>query len=229
LFTLAGLVCLTGLGIWQLQRLSWKQDLIAKIELRTLSEQKTFPEIYRLWENKKDVEYYRISVRGIFEHDKEIHFYTVDKSLPGWRIVTPLKMDNGKRIFVDRGFVPLTHKNAETRDSAQFRHPLEISGLVRHFTDTKGLFVPDNDPEKNEWYWKSLIQMAKYSFGEQPVQIAPFFVESDDMGNRGGWPRGGVTRIRLPNRHLEYAITWFALAGTLLIIYLYYMRNRMNE
>lgn len=224
--TIAGFICLTGLGFWQLQRLSWKQDLMAKIELRMVADRRTFSEVLQSWKHDKDVEYYRIRVQGLFEHDKEIHFYTVDNSRPGWRILTPLKLDKGVRIFVDRGFVPLTHKNEENRERAQFSDPVEITGFVRRFAKKKGLFVPDNNLAKNEWYWKSRQQMSEFIFPERRVQIAPFFIESDDLKNPEIWPRGGVTRLNLPNRHLEYAITWFSLAVVLLIMYFLYLKKK---
>ena len=203
--------------------------MLAKIELRALSEKKSYSDIARIWKNQQDVEYYNIRVRGMYEHDKEIHFYTVDKSAPGWRIITPLKMDNGVRIYVDRGFVPLSHKDAVTRNRAQFSHSLELSGVIRQFADKRGLFVPDNNLEKNEWFWKSLTEMSKFSSGAGQVEIVPFFIESGDMANPGGWPRGGVTRLRLPNRHLEYALTWFGLAGTLFVMYLCYLWSRAKQ
>lgn len=223
--TIAGFICLTSLGIWQLQRLSWKQELLAKIESRMVSNSRTYSEVQQQWSHDEDVEYYRIRAQGRFQNDKEIHFYTVDKSQPGWRILTPLKLKNSVYIFVDRGFVPLTHKNVESRKRAQFSEPVEISGFVRRFADKRGLFVPDNDLVKNEWYWKSREQMAEFSFPEQAVQIAPFFIESDDLQNPEIWPRGGVTRLNLPNKHLEYAITWFSLAVVLLIMYFLYLKR----
>ena len=81
------------------------------------------------------------------------------------------------------------------------------------------MFTPQNDPARNLWYWPDAAAMTASAFAAQPVETAPVTIDADASPDPGARPRGGTTRIDLPNRHLEYALTWYGLALTLIGVY----------
>ena len=102
-----------------------------------------------------------------------------------------------------------------------------VTALARP-TEPQGLFVPNNEVERNRWFWRDLKAMTRSMLGEDAKGVAPFFLEAEKSEIRGGWPLGGQTRLDLPNNHLQYALTWFALALCLVVIYVIYVRTRLK-
>ena len=82
--------------------------------------------------------------------------------------------------------------------------------------------MPDNRPDLNYWFWVDLPAMAEAT---GLSDVAPFYIDADATPNPGGWPKGGVTQIDLPNDHLQYAITWFALAAAAVAVYAVWRRQ----
>jgi len=105
----------------------------------------------------------------------------------------------------------------------------KMIGLARA-PGKKDLFTPDNSVEKNSWFWRDLEGMASSALSVAEIKrLVPFFVELEAAPVPGGWPRGGVTRLELPNTHLQYALTWFGLAGGLLAVFAIYLRGRLRR
>lgn len=106
---------------------------------------------------------------------------------------------------------------------------MTVEGLARTASDEKPSFiVPDNDPQKNIFYWKDLDAMAS-SAGLSAEQVREYYVDAGPQENEGGLPIGGVTRIDLPNSHLQYAITWYGLALALVGVLLVWFLRRDEE
>jgi len=227
-FTVLGLAVLVGLGTWQLKRLAWKGQIISLIETRTKAEPISLEEALARWHDDGDVEYLRVRARGKFLHDNERHLFAVHKSHSGWFVFAPLALDDGKLVLVNRGFVPNRFKNLTTRKAGLIETPVEIIGLVRKAPTHKGWFVPANNPSSNEWYWRDLSNMAASIVDKTDVGTMPFFVASEASDVPGGWPVGGVTRVDLPNRHFEYALTWYGLALGLVGVYAFFVRARLR-
>jgi len=217
---------LCALGVWQLQRLEWKQGLIARIEARIYGTPQSFQEIRDIWAQTGDVAYSRVSVTGRFLHDRERHYYSVINGRSGWEIFTPLAMDR-TFILVNRGFVPARLKSPDTRSEGQVEGTVTLTGLVRE-TGSQGWFVPDNDPGQNVWYWRDLRGMS-YSMGIVEPDIQPFYMDLQEPAPPGGLPRPGTTRLDIPNKHLSYALTWFALAGILVVVAGLFVRKSYKE
>ncbi len=234
LILLTGLACaalslLMGLGVWQLQRLEWKQGLIAQIEARTRAEPVSLDAAVARWRETENVEYLRVRVEGRFLHDRELHLFSVVKGQTGWRIVTPLERADGRIVMVVRGFVPDALKAPETRAAGQVEGLQSYVGLARA-PGKQGQFTPDNDVRGNVWHWRDIKGMVEVALpGSQVTNVIPFFVELEANQVPGGWPKGGVTRVNLPNKHLHYAITWFGLAGGLLAVFAIYMFGRLRR
>lgn len=220
---LVGVALLVGLGLWQLQRLEWKEGLIAQIEARTETEPLTLERAISLAGEGEDLSYTPVRVEGRFHHDRERYLYALSlDGEPGWHVTTPLETVRGNVVLVDRGFVPESLRDPATRARGQIQEVVEVTGLVRT-PEEPSLFVPDNDPDKNQWFTRDLAAMSRSMFPGATVQVAPFFLEAKESDVPGGWPKGGQTRLTLVNNHLQYALTWFGLAAVLVAVYVAYV------
>jgi surfeit locus 1 family protein len=221
---LAGLAVLVGLGFWQLERLHWKEGLIAQIEARTNATPIALEDAMALAREGSDPSYYRVSVEGRFHHEKERYLYAVSDGRVGWHVITPLETEGGDLVLIDRGFVPNDLRDPSSRPQGQVETVTTVTGIVRA-PDKQGLFTPDNEPNANRWFWRDLGAMTRSMFPAGTIEVAPLFLEADKSPAPGGWPEGGQTRLNIRNDHLQYAITWFLLAAALLIIYALYVRS----
>jgi surfeit locus 1 family protein len=221
------LALLVGLGVWQLKRLAWKEGLIAHIEARSTAAPITLRQAVEVARNG-DASYLRVRVEGRFLNDKERYLYALSDGTPGWEVITPLATDGGDRVLVDRGFVPDALRDPASRPQGQTEGVVAVTGLVRA-SETKDTFTPDNDPARNRWFWRDLTGMAGSMFPEGATGAAPFLLAAERSDVPGGWPQGGQTRLALSNNHLQYAITWFALAFCIVVIYAFYVRSRLRE
>lgn len=226
-FSAASLALLIGLGLWQLQRLEWKQGLIAQIEARAQAEPVTLKEALTRAKSGEDVSYLRVRVEGRFDNGKERYLYAVSDGTPGWHVITPLATQDGPVVLVDRGFVPNAFKEPSSRAQGEINDDVAVRGLARN-PDSQGLFIPDNEPEENCWFWRDLGAMSKSMFPAGAPDIAPVILEVERSDIPGGWPLGGQTRLDLPSNHLQYALTWFLLALCLVVIYVIYVRGRLR-
>jgi surfeit locus 1 family protein len=225
LFTLAIVALLIGLGVWQLKRLAWKEGLIAEIEARAKGTPITLKEAIAVSREGSDPSYYRVHVKGSFDHAKERYLYALSNDgEPGWHVVTPFSSVEGDLVLIDRGFVPDNLRDPLSRAAGQLEGEVDVTGLVR-LPEAQGLFTPDNDPAANRWFWRDLNGMVYSMFPTASMDPAPFFLEAEKSDVPGGWPAGGQTRLELPNNHLQYALTWFLLAGAVVVIYLVYVRG----
>jgi len=222
------LAVLLGLGTWQMQRRAWKLSLIDRIEHRAHDEAISLTLAKDLWQRTRDVEYYRVLLVGRFLHDEERHLYTVEDGKAGYRIITPLVTGGGAIVLVDRGYVPEELKDPGTRAEGQIAGTVELVGHARAPVPP-GWFVPAADIARNQWFTRDVAAMAASLPGDQPPRVAPFMVEAEAEKIPGGWPRGGGTGFTFSNRHLEYALTWYGLAVTLLIVAFMLARSRAQE
>ena len=224
-------VLLVALGTWQMQRLAWKEDLLAAIAERRAAPPASLREIESLAASGADVDYRTVRLQGRFLHDRERHFFTTWNGQPGFAVYTPLTLADGRMLFVNRGFVPYERKAAETRAAGQEMGEVTITGLARARLATKPSFIlPDNEPAKNIYYWKDLAGMIRDD-GLDPDRVLPFFVDADATPNPGGLPIGGITLIDFPNNHLQYALTWYGLAAALLgmtVVFILRAKHRPN-
>jgi surfeit locus 1 family protein len=226
LFTVPALLILLGLGVWQVQRLHWKEGLIAQRDAAVTASPIAPP---RSFDEARGLEFHHIVAEGVFRNDKELYLAaSSDSGEAGYQVVTPLVMSDGRKMFVNRGFVPSELKDPAKRAAGELVGTQRVVGLLRLPPPTKpSFFLPDNRPDLNLWFWVDLPAMAKAAGVADPV---PFYVDADNSRNPGGWPKGGITRLDLPNDHLQYAITWFSLAVALIVIYvLYHRRDASSE
>jgi surfeit locus 1 family protein len=221
LFTVPGVLILLGLGIWQVQRLHWKEGLIAQRDAAVAAAPIEPPQT--LGEARAG-QFRHVAADGVFQNDKELFLAaSSDGGDSGYQVLTPLAMSDGRVMLVNRGFIPLELKDRAKRAAGEPAGGVHVAGLLRVPPAVKpSWFLPDNRPDLNLWFWVDLAAMAKAAGIADPV---PFYIDADKTPNPGGWPKGGVTRLDLPNDHLQYAITWFSLAVALIVIYVLYHRR----
>lgn len=229
--TLGALAVLIGLGTWQMQRKAWKEGLIDAIAQRVAADPVPLDTAARRWTDGEDLEYLRVTARGRYRHDKERLLYAPGKAGPGFHVFTPLETAGGRYLFVNRGFVPDALKDPAARSAGKPEGEVQVTGLLRGPAE-QGWFVPANDPARNLWFWRDLDGMAASVLGPSQARVLPFFLDEqsrDPARPSGPWPRPGVTHLDLPNRHLEYALTWYGLAGTLIAVYLAFALGRLRR
>jgi surfeit locus 1 family protein len=221
-FTAPALLVLIGLGTWQIQRHFWKERLIAERARAVAAPVVPAPQTL---EQARRLDFHRVVAVGTFLHGKEIYLAaSTETGQIGYHVLTPLEEPGGEIVFVNRGYIPAELKNPAKRAAGQISGTVRVVGLLRlPPAGRPNWFLPDNRPDLNYWFWVDLRAMAA---ADALDRVAPFYIDADAAPNPGGWPRGGVTPLDLPNDHLQYAITWFSLAVALIVVYLLHHRRR---
>jgi surfeit locus 1 family protein len=209
------LLVLLGLGTWQIERLHWKEGLIAARAAAIAAPPIAVP---RDLDQARGKEFRHVTATGTFLNDKEIFLGATDEGAEtGFHLITPLRLDGGALLLVDRGWIPGNRKDPATRAAGQLAGRVTVEGLLRIVpTGRPNWFVPDNDCAKNYWFWVEGPAIARCVGVDS---VLPVYMDAGPAPNPGGFPKGGVTRTSLPNDHLSYAITWFALAAGLVVVY----------
>lgn len=211
-FPLAALLVgfvLIGLGLWQVERRAWKQDLIAAVDSRkeALPVSAPGPDQWASITREKDA-YRRVTTTGTFQHDKEVLVKAVTERGAGFWVLTPLDV-GAYSILVNRGFVPAEKAVPASRAVANGAGMVSVTGLLR-VSEPKGGFLRDNDPVAGRWFSRDVGAIAKSKVVEK---AAPYFIDADGQPNAGGYPVGGLTVVTFTDHHMIYALTWFSLAG----------------
>jgi len=194
-----------GLGVWQLDRLAWKLDLIERVNARVHAAP-VAPPAPGAAVTRQDHEYMRVAATGVLLNDRETLVQAVTDLGPGWWVITPLQTASGV-ILINRGFVPTERRDPATRQAPD--GPMTVTGLLR-MTEPHGGFLRANDPAAGRWYSRDVAAIAA---ARQLTAAAPYFIDADATPNPGGYPAGGLTVIAFRNSHLVYALTWFALSA----------------
>ncbi|AHB47902.1 hypothetical protein W911_05140 [Hyphomicrobium nitrativorans NL23] len=200
---------LAALGVWQVQRLFWKLDLIERVEQRLGADAVTAPGP-EAWSGMTPAasEYLKVRLTGRFLHDKETRVQAVTDLGAGHWVLTPLQTAQGFTVLVNRGFVSPDRRDPETRREGQIAGETTVTGLIRR-TEPDGAFLRANDPTADRWHSRDVAAIAS---ARGLTEAAPYFVDADATPNPGGWPVGGLTKVAFSNNHLVYAVTWFTLA-----------------
>ncbi|MBY5409714.1 SURF1 family protein [Rhizobium leguminosarum] len=213
---------LAALGTWQVERLAWKRDLIARVDQRVHAAPMPAP-ARADWDkvNATDDEYRRVTVAGTLANDTETLVYASTMLGPGYWVMAPLTLADGTSILVNRGFVPTERRDPASRREGELSSPVEITGLMR-MTEPTGSLLQSNDVAADRWYSRDVAAIAE----KRGVNtVAPYFIDADATANPGGLPVGGLTVIAFPNNHLVYAITWYGLAAMVLALLVFILRN----
>jgi len=204
-----GCVALTALGTWQIQRRSWKLDLIHRVESRVHAPPIAAPGPAE-WPTvtAAEYEYRHVRVSGTFLNDRETLVQAVTTLGPGFWVLTPLRTADGFAVLVNRGFIPTDRRDPAKRRAGEIAGETTITGLLR-ITEPGGSLLRSNDPSSDHWYSRDVAAIAA---GRGLTDFAPYFIDADARLNAHNGPVGGLTVIAFPNNHLIYAITWYVLA-----------------
>jgi surfeit locus 1 family protein len=197
-----------GLGVWQVERRSWKLDLIARVEARIHAAPVAAPgpaEWSRI--SAATDEYRRVALQGRYLDSPETLTMAVTERGPGFWVMAPFRSDAGFTVLVNRGFVPEDRRSASERRAAG-TGDTTVVGLLR-LSEPGGGFLRSNDPAAGRWYSRDVAAIA--AAGKLGA-VAPYFVDADAMAEPGPLPQGGMTQVSFRNTHLIYALTWFCLA-----------------
>ena len=234
LLVVCALVVLVSFGNWQLRRLAWKEDLIARVSARPNEVVQNLPPATE-WPafDVDQGEYRPYRLEGRFLHDEEALVFT---SLPdpngpfggpGFWIVTPFALADGGTVLVNRGFAPQGRHLPAERGESLSEEPQSVVGLMRP-GEERGMFTPGDRPDENVFYARNIADLSAAKGLSPPV--APFTI--DLLASEtppGGLPQAGETRMTFTNNHLQYAITWYGLAAVLLAVFAAYVRATLRE
>ena len=214
IMSLLGIFILCALGLWQLQRLEWKNRLLQTIEAEYAKDATTLlisPENL-----EKDFEFKRGTVRGTYNFNRQIMIGPrVYEGLPGWHLLAALELEDGSFLLANRGWVPQSW-NPEQEEGNRQDQTTSITGLLRKPTSGNP-FSPENRPDKNQWYRIDFAQIAKV-FDIEKIHRYVLYPETHNES----WTEYPVIQPEKPelnNHHLYYAIFWFMMAGALAVIY----------
>lgn len=208
-----------ALGAWQVERLAWKQGLIARVERQRHAAPSPAPGPAQWAALQRDADEYRqVTVRGEFVHARETLVAATTVLGSGYWVLTPLHSDEGHWVLVNRGFVPPEWRERARRRADEPQGMQVVTGLLR-LSEPGGRLWQHNDPQAGRWYSRDVAAIAaarELPAATPGVPMAPYFIDAgaDGPNVRGAaWPRAGLTVVHFSNNHRVYAATWFALAA----------------
>ncbi len=228
---LIGVAVLIALGVWQLERRTWKENLIAMIDARITQAPQHLPppgDWPRL--TAAGDEFRRVTFPAEFVAGQEAFVYSAGSALrpdvkgTGYWAFAPARLSGGGIVIVNRGFVPLDRKDAASRAQGAAKGSIDIVGIMR-WPEKPGLFTPAADAAGRVWYLRDPQAMAQT---EKWGTVAPFYIDQEAPVPAGGLPLPGKVVVNLPDNHMQYAITWFGLALGMAGVYAVWITGRMR-
>jgi len=201
------ILVLLSLGFWQLYRLSWKLDLINQIE----NSLKVEPIELQNVEKKN---YLRIKTSGQIDFEKQIYLYNLNETgKPGFEVINPIKIGN-EDYLINRGWISFDKKN---KPEINIIDQKNIIGTLM-LQSKSSSFKPKNEIDKNYWFTldrEDILKFTGRNFSKYIIYL---------NGNYEN-PRPKVITAKISNNHKKYAITWFSMAISILLIYLYFRKK----
>ncbi len=201
------ILILLSLGFWQIYRLNWKLELIEQIENSLKNDPVELSNI-----EKKN--YLRIKTRGDIDFDKQIYLYNLnDNGKPGFEVINPIKIGD-ENYLMNRGWIPFEKKDLP---EINLVNQNQIVGTLMLQTKPS-TFKPENDIEKNYWFTLNREDISKFT-GRNFSQYVIYLNGDYKI------PKPRVITAKISNNHKKYAITWFSMAISILLIYLYFRKK----
>jgi cytochrome oxidase assembly protein ShyY1 len=232
-FTLAMVAIFLGLGLWQLQRRVEKHALIAALEARLAAEPEPLmpaPQWSALSPGRD--EFRRVRFTATYESRLDAMVYSSgsairpDVSGPGTWAFLPAQLPGGETVAVNAGFIPNTMQDRGLQDRAVAKlvtgKPVVMTGYLR-FPEAAGVLTPNAEQAKRLWFARDHLAMAQALGWDK---VAPFYVDLEQPVPPNGIPKPGPLDVHLKDDHMQYAITWFTLAGAVVIAFgFWWQRN----
>jgi len=201
------ILVLLSLGFWQLYRLNWKLNLLSEIDSSLRNDPVEFSKV-----DKKN--YLRIKTSGIVDFNKQIYLYNLNESgKPGFEVINPIIINN-ENYLINRGWIPFDKKDKPEINLINERNIIGTLKL-QHKAST---FKPENDINKNYWFTLNREDIFKYTGKKFSDYI--IYLNGDYK-----LPKPKVITANISNNHKKYAITWFSMAISILLIYLYFRKK----
>lgn len=233
IFCIAMIILCLKLGFWQINRMHWKENLISQVE----KYKNENPVEFKIddYDAKRDL-FKKIFLNGKFLHDHEIllsaKYFTEerDKNELGYHVITPFLTTEGGIVFINRGWIPEKYKTRESRPDSLYEGNIEttIEGVLRENQGHAPWYLPQNNPEKNIWFWIDIPAMIKYLKDTSDLQnIKPVLIQQTNLTTKNDfkYPVPFKSEITFYNQHLTYVITWFTLSIVIIIMWLVYLRK----
>ena len=206
-FVIFFILVFIALGSWQIVRLNWKNNLILEIENSLKN-----PPVELTQYNKEN--YLKIKTSGSIDFDKQIYLYNLnDKGAPGFEVINQILIDN-KNYLINRGWIPFEKKGSK---EINFFDENNIVGTLK-LQGKKNIFKPNNDIEKNYWFSLNREDISKFTGKE----FSKYLIY---LGGNYEFPKPKKITANISNNHKKYAITWFSLAISILLLYLYFRKK----
>lgn len=176
---MAAFAAFVGLGLWQLQRLTWKEALIARVQARVNAPAVDAPGPPQ-WPgvDRDTAEYFRVQVRGRYDHAREALVRASTPLGAGHWVLTPLRTDAGWWVWVNRGFVPPQRRARDDRRSGEPADEVQVTGLVR-LSEPGGSLLQANDPATSRWYSRDVAALGPaHGLAGASARVAPYFVDA---------------------------------------------------
>ncbi len=206
-FTIFFILVFVGLGTWQIIRLNWKNNLILEIENSLKN-----PPVELSQSNKEN--FLKIKASGFIDFEKQIYLYNLDDSgTPGFEVINPITIGD-EDYLINRGWIPFEKKGTEEIDLINQKN---IVGTLK-LQGRKNIFKPDNDLKENYWFSlnrEDILEFTGKNFSEYIIYLD---------GNYQ-FPKPKKITANISNNHQKYALTWFSLALSILLIYLYFRKK----
>ena len=196
-----------ALGSWQIIRLNWKLELINQIET-------SLKDIPVNLSNSKHKNYLRVKTRGSIDFEKQIYLYNLnEKGKPGFEVINPLKVGNNNYLL-NRGWIPFNKKEDETINVIDENY---INGVLRKQIKPN-MFKPENDLPENYWFTLDRDDIFKFT----GKNFSPYVIY---LSGNNEFPKPKSITANISNNHKKYALTWFSLAISILLLYLYFRKK----
>jgi cytochrome oxidase assembly protein ShyY1 len=226
-----------SLGMWQLQRRVEKHALIARLTERLAAAPGPLPSPSR-WSalTPAQDEFRRVSFVATYQPGPDAMVYSSgsavrdDISGPGTWAFMPAVLPTGETVVINAGFVQNTMQDRTQQDGAVSRlitnESVTLTGYIR-FPEAAGALTPSENPAKRLWFTRDHLAMARaLGWGEGGRPVAPFYIDLEQPVPASGIPKPGPLEVHLKDDHLQYAITWFGLAGAVVIAFGVWLRTQ---
>jgi cytochrome oxidase assembly protein ShyY1 len=232
-FTLVMVALFVGLGFWQLQRRHEKHALIAALgeRLAAAPDALPAPSTWKALTPDRD-EFRRVSFTATYGSRLDAMVYSSgsavrpDISGPGTWAFLPALLPDGETVAINAGFVPNTMQDRAVQDRAVAQlvtgKPVALTGYIR-FPEAAGILTPNVEHDKRLWFSRDHLAMAQALGWDK---VAPFYIDLEAPVPPNGIPKPGPLQVQLRDDHLQYAITWFTLAGAVVIAFGVWMRRK---
>ena len=209
-FVFFSIILFCSLGTWQLYRLQWKINLINEIKSGLESK----PVFYS---KSKVKNYQKIKFNGIFDFDKQVYLYSLNSNgVPGYDIITPIKISSNEILLTNRGWIKKDLKNNLSINKIKKG---SYEGIIKKITKPNP-FKPDNNIKNNEWYSLKIPELENFT----GYKLNDFVLVLQN--NQNSLIETKTVSPDLPNNHLKYALTWYSVAISILLYFLYFRKKQ---